>query len=161
MKKLALLSLLVAIPSFSQQITPNRSLTPGATLPVTAADVCVVGYSSKVRDVPVSVKRQVYREYGIAYVPRQYEVDHLTPLEIGGSNSIRNLWPEPYSGVWNAHVKDALENRLHDMVCNGDLSLVDAQREIANDWIGTYQRIFHTNQPLYTFRKNWMSRNGW
>jgi len=43
----------------------RSQLTPGATLEVTTADICVPGYTKKVRDVPDSVKRQVYAAYGI------------------------------------------------------------------------------------------------
>src|SRR5712691_7632060 len=76
-------------------ILPNPSLTPGAALAVGADDICVPGYTKLVRDVPASVKRQVYEEYGITtHAPGEYEVDHLISLELGGSNSIRNLWPQ-------------------------------------------------------------------
>lgn len=151
MMKLYSLILVAAVVGCAQ--TPDKRLTPGATLDVTKQDVCVAGYSSKVRNVPVSVKRQVFSEYGIPYVPRKYEVDHLISLELGGSNSIRNLWPEPYSGGWNAHVKDKLENRLHEMVCDGDMSLPEAQRAIATNWVETYQKVFRTAAPLYRARK--------
>jgi hypothetical protein len=71
---------------------PDRRCTPGATFNVGAAQVCVSGYSQRVRNVPASEKRQVYAEYGIrTHSSGQYEVDHLIPLELGGSNSIRNL----------------------------------------------------------------------
>ena len=33
-----------------------------------------------------------------------------------------------YATVWNAHVKDALENRLHELVCDGHLPLATARR---------------------------------
>ena len=122
---------------------PNPSLTPGDALDVTAADICVPGYSSKVRDVPESVKNQAYNEYGIyTHAPRQYEVDHLISLELGGSNSIKNLWPESYTGNWNAHIKDKLENHLHNLVCNGSLDLKAAQTEIATNWITAYIKYF-------------------
>jgi hypothetical protein len=66
-------------------------------------------------------------------------VDHLISLELGGSNSIRNLWPESFSTQpWNARVKDRLENRLHREVCSGRMSLHDAQRAIATNWIDAY-----------------------
>jgi hypothetical protein len=61
-------------------------------------------------------------------------------LSIGGSNSIKNLWPESYRTVWNAHVKDRLEDRLHALVIGGKLDLETAQREIATDWIAAYKK---------------------
>lgn len=125
---------------------PDPKMTPGDTLDVTSADICVSGYSSKVRNVPESVKNQAYSEYGIiSHTPGQYEVDHLISLELGGSNSIRNLWPESYTGPWNAHIKDKLENYLHSQVCNGSLDLKTAQKEIATDWISAYKK--YIGQP--------------
>lgn len=131
-------------------LLPDPKLTPGATLPVTRDDICVPGYTKKVRNVPADVKRQVYAEYGIAsHKPGEYEVDHLISLELGGSNSIKNLWPQSYlTQPWNAHVKDKLENELHDEVCKGAIDLAAAQREIATDWIASYKKHFHTNVPL-------------
>lgn len=125
---------------------PDPSLTPGDTLDVTISDICVSGYSSKVRNVTDSVKKQVYAEYGIAtHQPGEYEVDHLISLELGGSNSIKNLWPEPYGGDLNARVKDKLENKLHSLACNGDVDLKTAQQEIATDWVAAY--IKYIGQP--------------
>jgi hypothetical protein len=131
-------------------IQPDSQLTPGATLAVTTDDICVPGYTQVVRDVPAAVKRQVYAEYGIAHhAPGEYEVDHLISLELGGSNSIRNLWPQSYrTQPWNAHVKDALEDELHRLVCSGQLDLKTAQHDIARDWIEAYKHYFHTDRPL-------------
>jgi hypothetical protein len=111
---------------------PSQSLTPGATFPgVTAAQVCVSGYSTSVRDVSSSERDQVFAEYGLKNVDRsQYDVDHLISLELGGSNDITNLWPEPLNGSDAAKSKDTVENRLHDLVCSGQLALTDAQAAI-------------------------------
>ncbi len=123
------------------QWLPDPKMTPGDVLDVTPRDFCVSGYSSKVRDVPDSVKNQVYQEYGIkSHKPGAYEVDHLISLELGGSNSVRNLWPQPYSGQWNAHIKDKLENTLHNLVCDGKLDYRTAQQAVATDWIAAYQK---------------------
>ena len=131
-------------------VLPNARLTPGATLPVTVQDISVPGYTKKIRNVPQAVKEKVFAEYGITRrAPREYEVDHLISLELGGSNSIRNLWPQSYlTQPWNAHVKDRLENKLHALVVSGQLDLPTAQRMIASDWIAAYKRVFRTNQPI-------------
>lgn len=123
-------------------IKPDPSLTKGDTSQVTAADICVPGYSKKVRHVPQSVKEKVYAEYGItSRAPKEYEIDHLISLELGGSNSIKNLWPQSYvTQPWNAHVKDTLENKLHAMVCNNQISLATAQKAISKDWIAAYKK---------------------
>ena len=87
----------------------------------TAQDVCMPGYAKKVRDVPAEMKRQVYREYGITSHGRgDYEIYRLIPLELGGSNSIKNLWPESHRTAWNAQVKDRLESKLHELVCTAN-----------------------------------------
>jgi hypothetical protein len=116
---------------------PDPACTPGAVFSsATVSHICAPGYSSSVRDVPESVKRSVYLEYGIeSHVPGSYEVDHLVSLELGGNNSVANLWPEVSPGY---HEKDAIENRLHDAVCGGAISLSTAQQEIARDWRHTF-----------------------
>jgi hypothetical protein len=135
----------LALPLRAQQpqpILPDPKLTPGDAFEVTAADVCAPGYSRKVRNVPQSVKEEVYREYGITeHHTGDYEVDHLISLELGGSNSIKNLWPESYhTSPWDARVKDRLENRLHELVCSGQLDLKTAQQEIARNWVEAYKK---------------------
>ena len=75
----------------------------------------------------------------------QYEVDHLVPLCLGGADSDANLWPEPRRSiepVWNAERKDELEARMCALVCSGQLDVVEAQKEIAEDWIETYGKFF-------------------
>ena len=133
-----------------QPILPDPARTPGDVLDVTVSDICVSGYAHKVRNVPQAVKEQVYRSYGVRRrAPKQYEIDHLINLSIGGSNSARNLWPESFlTEPWNAHVKDALEVRLHDLVCHGRLDLATAQHEIATDWIAAYRKYYRTERPL-------------
>lgn len=123
---------------------PNPRLTPGAALPVGTARICQSGYASSVRDVPESEKDEVYARYGVAHVPYRHEVDHLVSLEIGGSNAISNLWPEPYAGRWGARTKDVLEDRLHGLVCAGAIGLRYAQRIEARNWVAAYHRYVGT-----------------
>jgi hypothetical protein len=80
--------------------------------------------------------------------PAIYEVDHLIPLSLGESNSIRNLWPQSTkTSPWNSYVKDALERKLHKFVCAGQLDLQTAQREIASDWIEAYKKYVGKSPP--------------
>ncbi len=139
-----------AAPAFAEgPFAPDPKLTPGDILEVTKKDVCVVGYTKKVRNVPGSVRKEVFQRYGIPHPTKgAYEVDHLISLELGGSNSIKNLFPQAYQGLWNARVKDALENKLHKLVCTNKLSLTQAQDEIASDWIGAYKKYFKTGKPV-------------
>lgn len=128
---------------------PEPSLTPGAVATVSKDQICGTP-RPKNRAVPASLRRQVFEEYGIPSAePRAYEVDYLITPALGGADDIRNLWPQSSTAaLWNARVKDALEDRLHDLVCEGDLDLMTAQREIASDWIAAYKKYFRTDQPV-------------
>ena len=138
---LLLLGLTSSALAFTPPVKPDPKLTPGDVLTTDRNVVCVPGYTKTVRNVPQSVKNEVYRRYGItSHAPAEYEVDHLISLELGGSNSIKNLFPEKYNMVLGARVKDRLENKLHSLVCKGQLDLRVAQQAIASDWVAAYQQ---------------------
>lgn len=124
---------------------PDPHCTPGALNPaVDQADIhstiCVTGYSESIRPsegITEPEKIASLATYGDPDSPGSYEYDHLVPLELGGAaNDPRNLWPEPGA---TPNPKDSLENRLHDLVCAGELSLASAQRSIAANWISAYR----------------------
>jgi hypothetical protein len=120
---------------------PDSECTPGVAFAVGTSSICVPGYSRRVRHMAAATKRRVFAEYGItSHRPGEYEVDHVIPLELGGSNAIANLWPERANPPPGFHQKDRLENRLHQFVCTGGLSLATAQRAIARNWLTAYQR---------------------
>jgi hypothetical protein len=125
---------------------PDRRCSPGAYYSrLTRTVICSPSFrTSTIRDVPQSEKFQVESEYGIAtsYYGRSIEIDHIIPLELGGSNQIANLFPEPGSGPANYHQKDRLENQLHDLVCAGQLTLTAARRQIATNWETLYRKVF-------------------
>jgi anti-sigma factor RsiW len=131
-------------------VVPDRNLTPGATRRVSVAEVCSMAHEEVVREVPAGLRQEIFQEYGIVNArAADYEIDFLIAPGLGGAEDIHNLWPEPYtSATWNARVKDALEERLHQMVCAGRLDLSTAQNDIANDWIAAYKKYFHTDKPL-------------
>lgn len=121
---------------------------PGATNPaVTQANIgttiCVPNWTKRIRP-PASytdkLKLQQMAALGLKGDPHAYEEDHLISLEIGGNpTNPSNLWPQPWTGPHNAHLKDRLENLLHRLVCSGTLPLAAAQQEISIDWIASYR----------------------
>ena len=129
---------------------PDPHLTPGATDPTVTQEnihstVCVKGYTKTVRP-PASytnrLKKKQIREYGYADKnPRDYEEDHLIPLNIGGNPSDeKNLWPEPRKSEWNAAKKDQLEFALYKQVCAGRVGLKAAQDAYRTNWIDAYKQ---------------------
>lgn len=127
----------------STHALPDPACTPGAILTNATKDkICVPGYSSQTRNVTTAEKDAVYAEYGIkSHTAGEYEVDHLISLELGGSNDIANLWPQPAEPRPGFHEKDKVENYLHEQVCAGALSLADAQYKISHDWLSVYQSM--------------------
>jgi hypothetical protein len=142
-------------------VLPDAKLTHGDTFPgATADDVCTPGWAGEHRHITEETRAEVYREYGFNFDHCQgpergvfdepCEVDHLIPLELGGSNDLKNLWPQPYSCANRqactmydprpgAAEKDQLENELHRLVCTGKLSLIEAQHCIASNWIQCWE----------------------
>jgi hypothetical protein len=134
---------------------PDSHKTPGHATYHTAAKVCGTKSTKDERNVPDSVKTEVYDDYGAARCadycsgPQGCEIDHLISLELGGANTIDNLWPQPYDGEWNAHDKDRLEGKLHHMICKEKtITLKEAQKEIATDWIAAYKKYIGVLKPF-------------
>lgn len=147
---IALLAAMLAttVPADAAGILPNALLTPGVATALDAASICAIKWGSDRRHVTAAMKRQVFAAYGLTgnkdpfCQPKGCEIDHLIGRELGGADAIANLWPQSYSGPWNARLKDRLENRLRREVCAGRLPLSDAQRMIRTDWPAAYRGYF-------------------
>jgi hypothetical protein len=127
---------------------PDPKCTPGAINPSVTQNnikntICVPGYTKTIRP-PVSyttpLKIKLMKSYGFTDFRSNYELDHLIPLAVGGHpTDVKNLFPEPGYGQYSFHIKDRFENYLHRAVCNGSISLSEAQKQIANDWISSWK----------------------
>ena len=97
---------------------------------------------------PMTAERrdEVLIRYGLR--PGQhpdYQIDHLIPLCLGGSDDFANLWPQPRRSIeptWNAEAKDRLERHMCDLVCKGQLELSTAQEAFDRDWIAAYHKYY-------------------
>jgi hypothetical protein len=130
---------------------PDPHRTPGAIDPaINQANIretiCDPDWTTRYirppEDYTYKLKRYQLRTWGYSdHRTRDYEEDHLISLELGGaSTSPRNLWPEHWGGTCGAHAKDRVENALHRAVCEGRITLQQAQQEIATNWIEAYRR---------------------
>lgn len=141
---LLLLTWLTAV--VGAQVLPDPNLTPGQADPTKTAEIlCAKGYTTKhvrpTSSYTTRLKKYQMEDQGLKGNPGDYEEDHLISLELGGDpiNPL-NLWPQPWKPEPGAKAKDALENRLHKMVCAGQISLEQAQKEIALNWWQAYQK---------------------
>jgi hypothetical protein len=124
---------------------PIRALTPGMTRPVSLADICASSDNDLDPEVSPQQQEAVFREYGISRKgsPRDFQVDYLISPQLGGTDDVKNLWPQSYKEVvWNAEAKDALERHLSQLVCEGKVSLAEAQSAIATNWVAAYRKYF-------------------
>ena len=135
-----------------QAFLPDPSCTPGEIDPAVtqnniATTICSSGYTQTVRpsvSYTNALKKQQIIDYGYTDTKMSdYEEDHFISLELGGSpKDPRNLWPEPHS---SPNEKDKVENYLHSQVCSGKLSLLQAQREITDNWYEIYRNMASGN----------------
>lgn len=126
----------LAAPLRATSIAPNYSPPPGALNPqVTQANIaqtiCVPGWTRPIRP-PAQYTNQLKRmQIAERHLPgrlRDYEEDHLIPLNLGGHpTDPNNLWPQP---TRQAQLKDKLEYALNRAVCAGRMTLSVAQQKI-------------------------------
>lgn len=132
---------------------PDSSHTPGALNPdVTqsniADNICKANWTSTVRPNSThttALKKKQLAEWGYTdRNPAHYEEDHLISLQLGGApDDDANLWPERYTGIWGARIKDTLEGELKRRICldPGDpdhITLKQGQDAISHDWKQAY-----------------------
>ena len=82
---------------------PSSFLTPGDAKKVTKEQICAPGYAASIKATKNSIKEDAFMRYGLRDGVSTTEVlDHLIPVELGGTDNVENLWPEPVKGEWNA-----------------------------------------------------------
>jgi hypothetical protein len=133
-----------AAPPLSSDGASNLTgmIDPRVTQNNIQTNICRRGWTRTVRpsrEVIDAIKRNLVADMRVN--PRDYELDHIVPLDLGGAPlDLRNLMLRPRAGACNAHQKATLERQLSIMVCAGDVTLNGAQREIATDRRAAYKK---------------------
>jgi hypothetical protein len=109
---------------------PDPKLTPGR----------VARNSKDQNGVTEEMERHVFDLYHIPWRRRsEFKVDRLIPRELGGADTIDNLWPQSVRiKPYNALRKELLTERLLAEIASGEITLAQAQKEISEDWISCF-----------------------
>lgn len=134
-------------------VTPDPACTPGRWVDTDGLGVCHKGYNPR---PPASVTEPIKREAMTAYgVPlsqtRNYELDHLYPVWLGGATVVQNLWPEPdfppsqQPDAYTHNPKDADEFVWFKRVCEQHTATVaEARRAFEGSWVALHRSDLRT-----------------
>jgi hypothetical protein len=139
-------SVMMAVGGAPPSQVPNPKLTPGVVRTSDLATLLSTEHAAEAGRPTVAVKDEVWREYGYSgpHDGVHWEFDHLVPIECGGANDIRNLWPEPRTGPWNAYDKDKLEDACGRAIRMHAVTVAQAQSLFLapTDWRVSYRQVF-------------------
>jgi hypothetical protein len=113
-----------------ERLLPNPKLTPGR-----------VARTEKERSgVTARIEQQVFARYRLAWSRRaEFKIDHLVPLELGGADTVDNLWPQSMRArPYGADRKELLTELLLQKIRAGKITVAQAQEEIRRDWIDAF-----------------------
>jgi hypothetical protein len=125
----AVLAVTVTAPA-EDALVPNPKLTPGR----------VAERDKDRRGVTVAMEQKVFSRYRLAWNRRgEFKIDHLIPMELGGADTIDNLWPQRVNArPYGADRKELLTEVLLEKIRTGKMTLAQAQEEIRRDWIDAF-----------------------
>ena len=113
-----------------EALLPNPKLTPGR-----------IAQSEKdQRGVTVAMEQKVFARYRLPWSRRAaFKIDHLIPLELGGADTIDNLWPQSLRArPYGPERKELLTEVLLQRIARKQITLEQAQEQISRDWIDAF-----------------------
>jgi hypothetical protein len=113
-----------------EALVPNPKLTPGK----------VAKHEKDKRGVTVAIEQKVFARYRLPWSRRaEFKIDHLIPVELGGADTIDNLWPQSVRAKpYGADRKELLTDVLLQRIAKGQITLEQAQEQISKDWIDAF-----------------------
>jgi hypothetical protein len=113
-----------------ERLLPDPKLTPGK----------VAKRDRDRRGVTVALEKKVLARYRLPWARREeFKIDHLIPVELGGADTIGNLWPQSVrTKPYGADRKELLTEMLLARIRAGQMTLAQAQEQISRDWIDAF-----------------------
>jgi hypothetical protein len=127
---LGVLFVLAAQVRAQEALLPNPKLTPGR-----------IARTDKDRGgVTVEMEQKVFARYRLPWTSRAaFKIDHLIPLELGGADTIDNLWPQSLRArPYGPDRKQLLTQVLLQRIAQRQITLEQAQEQIRGDWIDAF-----------------------
>src|SRR5207248_733536 len=90
--------------------------------------------------VTLAMEQKVFTRYRLPWQKRrQFKIDHLVPLELGGADTIDNLWPQRVKArPYGSDRKELLTELLLQKIRAGKMTVEQAREEIRRDWIDAF-----------------------
>jgi hypothetical protein len=113
-----------------EALLPNPKLTPGR---IARGDKDRLGVTD-------AMEQKVFARYRLPWARRAaFKIDHLIPLELGGADTIDNLWPQSLRArPYTADRKELLTEVLLQRIARKQITLEQAQEQISRDWIDAF-----------------------
>jgi hypothetical protein len=138
----------MALPAITRAQLPSKYHTPGAAAKIDVTRLCSAEFTGSIKPITHWQRDEVLTRYGIRPESFDGTLDHLIPVSLGGTNDPDNVYPFHASGEFTVDGKNQLGERLHQLVCDGKLSLKDAQSAVKKDWTRAYkQYVQASNAP--------------
>ena len=111
-------------------LLPNPKLTPGR----------VAEHEKDRAGVTAAMERKVLARYRLPWARRaEFKIDHLIPRELGGADTVDNLWPQSLRAKpYGADRKELLTEVLLTRIVRGQMTLAQAREQISRDWIDAF-----------------------
>ncbi|MEY2585192.1 MAG: hypothetical protein QOD80_1218 [Verrucomicrobiota bacterium] len=113
-----------------EALLPNPKLTPGR----------VANRDKDRAGVTLAMEQKVFARYRLPWANRPaFKIDHLIPVELGGADTIDNLWPQSLRArPYGAERKELLAEVFRLKIARGQMTLAQAQEQIGKDWIDAF-----------------------
>ena len=130
----------IALPTIAAAQLPNGLYTPGKTEKIDVKQLCAAASDAAAKPTTDWQKAEALTRYGLR--PERFDgvLEHLVPVSLGGTNDPDNLYPFHPQGEFTLDAKAQLAAKLHALVCDGKLSLKQAQDVFKKDWTRGYKQ---------------------